>query len=256
MALVPTDGNEVSDEAVKELETHIPKPDSGSEPSKETPVVEKAETPGTPAVPYHQDPAVQLYIERQVAKRVGEGSKGYEERIARLEERLTKHPAETTIGGWTPGNQSEAKVAKAIILQAKKEVLEGLQSIDTQERERIVEGDRQFSDFLGELRTTGTLKSDEDEIEFARLIAEYKLEDKQAAVNLWNRLQDAKAQAEADGRSAGEVEGIKRAQSAKVGTSRTGNEPGKGDRTYQQRRALEPNFDAILDREMAKIQGT
>ena len=61
--------------------------------------------------------------------------------------------------------------------------------------------------------------------------------------------------AETEGKAEGEEEGIKKAQEAKVGSSRKGNEPGKGDRTYQQRRAEEPNFDAILEREMAKLTG-
>lgn len=246
MTFIPTDGIEVSEESVKELDQK-----SGSEPAepKVEPKVEPVEK-----VPYHEDPAVQLYIERQVAKRSGESGKIYEERLNRLEERLTKKP-DPTIGGWTPGSQAESQAAKAIILQAKKEVLEGLQSIDREQKEQVAAGDREFSDFLGELRTTGTLKTDEDEIEFARLIAEYKLEDRQSAVNLWTRLQEVKVKAETEGKAEGEEEGIKKAQEAKVGSSRKGNEPGKGDRTYQQRRAEEPNFDAILEREMAKLTG-
>ena len=225
--------------------------ESGSEPSQQTP---EAEAGGgeSKKVPYHQDAEVQLYIERQVAKRMGEGKQAYEQRLERLEKSLSEQNRSNepvVIGGWKPSNEAETRAARAIILQAKKEFAEELQGLDRQERQRVESEDRDFSDFLGELRTTGTLKTDEDEIEFARLIAEYKLEDKQAAVNLWNRLNTAKADAEAKGEQAG----ARKAQEAKIGSSRKGGEPGSQPRSYQQRRLEEPNFDAIVEREMTRL---
>jgi len=254
MALRPIDGTEVSEETLKALEEKkeavIPS-ESGSEPSQQTPET-KVEKVETKEVPYHQNAEVQLYIERQVAKRLGEGRQAYEQRLEKLEQSLSeqnrsKEPV--VIGGWKPGNDAEARAAKAIILQAKKELAEDLSNLDKRERQRVETEDRDFSDFLGELRTTGTLKTDEDEIEFARLIAEYKLEDKQAAVNLWSRLNEAKADAEAKGEQAG----AKKAQEAKIGSSRKGGEPGSQPRSYQQRRLEEPNFDAIVEREMTRL---
>lgn len=251
MTLKPTDGNEVSDAEMKALETPPAETEPGSEPSQKTPVNEPPKEPAKPEVPYHEDPAVQLYIERQVAKRMGESGKAYEDRIKRLEDRLTNPNQPVTIGGWRPKTNQETQIAKAIILQAKKEMAEELRQIDTTEREKIEGEDQDFDNWLKELRSTEVLKTEEDEIEFARLIAEYKLEDKQAAINLWTRLQDEIKKAREDGR----IQGVKRTQIAKVGNSRKGNEPGRGEQSYQQRRTAEPNFDAILDRELTRLTG-
>lgn len=266
MALVPTDGGEVPDEVVKALEKPEAKPsEPGSEPSQQTPETQKPETEvssngepekkGEPEkVPYHKDPQVQLYIERQVTKRIGEGREAYEKRLDKLEKAATQPKVQDiTIGGWKPGNAAEAQAAKAIILQAKREMAQELQTLDSQDKERVAEEDRDFSDWLGELRTTEVLKDDKDEIEFARLIAEYKLEDKDAAVALWTRLQKAKSEAKEEGEKEGEEKGKKKAQEAKVGSSRKTGEPGGKERTYEQRRKEEPSFDAIVDREMDRL---
>lgn len=256
--LIPIDGNDIPDETLKALENNEPiEPTvTGSEPSIKTPEP-KAEMPAgsaEPKVPFHEDPTVQLYIERQVAKRVGEGNKAWEERLQRLEGNLTKPKvADTKIGGWEPGSEAERQAAKAIILQAKREMAEELQGLDRSEREKVSNEDREFSDFLGELRTTGTLKNDEDEIEFARLIAEYKLEDKDSAIKLWTKLQEGIAQAKENGVIEGTEEEKKKAQLAKVGSPRGSGEPGNGDRSYNERRSAEPNFDAIYNREMEKL---
>lgn len=203
-------------------------------------------------VPYHQDPNVQLYIERQIAKRLGEGNQAWEERINKLENRLTSRsedPSQVNIGGWTPGSPQEALAAKAIISQAKREMLEEFEEAEREQTAAQVQDDRAFADWLGELRVTGTLNNDEDEKEFARLIVEYNLDDPQAAIKLWNRLNTAKSEAIEEG----EKNGIKKAQEAKVGSSRRTSEPGTRARSYNERRNQEPNFDAILEREMNRL---
>lgn len=207
-------------------------------------------------IPYHQDPNVQLYIERQVAKRVGEGNKAWEDRIEKLESRIqqsAKTDAPVNISGWTPATTAEAQAAKAIIAQAKREMLDDLSEQDTKAKEQQVQDDRAFADWLGELRVVGTLKDDKDEQEFARLIVEYSLNDRKAAVNLWNKLQTKVTEAKDEAKKEGEEEGIKKAQEAKLGSARKGNEPGATGRSYGQRRAEEPNFSAILDREMNRL---
>ena len=252
MALRPVDEVEVPDQVIKDLEEHKPVeelPDgSEAEPTPGAQVIKKEPE----KVPFHQDTEVQLYIERQVAKRLGEGKQAYEQRLERLEKSISDQDQgkkELIIGGWKPANDAEARAAKAIILQAKKEIAEELQGLDRQERQRVSSEDREFSEFLGELRVTGTLKTDEEEIEFARLIAEYKLDDKEAAVNLWNRLNQARAEAE----EKGEQVGARKAQEAKVGSARKGGEPGQQPKSYQRRRMEEPNFDAIVEREMTRM---
>ncbi len=264
MALEPTDGVEVPDKLIEDLEKPKTVPsEPGSEPSEQTPETQEPETEvssdgepeeGKEKVPYHKDPQVQLYIERQVAKRIGEGREAYEKRLNRLEKVATQPKTQDiTIGGWKPGNAAEAQAARAIILQAKKEMAQELQTLDSQDKERVAAEDRDFSGWLGELRTTEVLKDDKDEIEFARLIAEYKLEDKKAAVALWTRLKEAKAKAKEEGEEEGEEKGKKKAQEAKVGSSRKTGEPGGKERTYDERRKQEPNFDAIVDREMDRL---
>lgn len=269
MTLRPVDSQEVSEEEIKALEHPEAKPEvkpaevepsvPGREPSKETPepTGEKETKPPEDGekVPFHKDPQVQLYIERQVARRIGEGQKAFEDRIDRLETSLkqAQQPTDISIGGWTPGNENEAKAARAIVLQAKREMAQELSALDSKEREALAEEDRDFSDWLGELRTTGVLSDDKDEIEFSRLVAEYGIEDRQAAVNLWERLADSRVKAKEEGEKEGEKKGIKKAQEANVGTSRKSGEPGEKPRTYQQRMTEEPNFDAIVEREMTRL---
>lgn len=247
MPFQPIDEVDVPEQVIKDLEAHkLPEDVTASSEADKTPDTKVVEE----KVPFHRDPEVQLYIERQVAKRLGEGSKAYEDRLDSFEKRLSDSPkGPTTIGGWKPSNESDEKAARAIILQAKKEMAEELQTLDRTERERVSSEDREFTDFLGELRVTGTLKSDDDEIEFARLIAEYKLDDRDAAVGLWNRLNEAKIEAE----QRGEQQGERKAQEAKIGSSRRSGEPGQQARSYQQRRMEEPNFDAIVDRELTRM---
>lgn len=202
-------------------------------------------------VPFHQDPEVQLYIERQVAKRVGEGNTAWEERLARLESRLTE---KKTGQDWTPANEAEAKAAQAIIDRAKREAKQEFMSeLSANEQKQLKQqeaDDKAFGDWLEELKVVGTLKTEDDQKAFASMIVEYGLEDKQKAVALWGKLQGIKTDAKAEG----EVEGIKKAQEAKIGSGRKGGEPGAAARSYQQRRAEEPSFDAIRDRELRRLQ--
>lgn len=241
----PIDDDQVPEDKLAEgLEGDIqPKPDEGKEPE-----VTKEEEGAK--LPFHQDPNVQLYIERQVAKRVGEGNAAWEGRMAKLEERLQQKPdAPVKIGDWTPSSPEEAKAAKAIVQAAKQELFEELNQRDTQAREQQSAEDEAFKDWMTELKVTGTLKSEEEQTAFAKLIVEYGIEDRQKAINLWNRLQTQQAA----GEQAGEERGIKKAQEAKIGSGRKGNEPGAGQRSFKQRRAEEPNFDAILDRELNRL---
>lgn len=201
--------------------------------------------------PYHEDANVQAYIERQVAKRIGEGNQAWEDRIARLEQTLTKpkEDAPVKIGDWTPASQTDAQAAKAIIQQAKQEVLDEFRNQQVQQAEQAQAEDQAFTDWLGELKVTSIIKDDEEAKDFAKLIVRYKLDDRQAAVDLWQNLQDAKVQ----GVQEGEKVGIKKAQEAKIGSARTGNEPGSRSRSYQERRAAEPNMNAILERELSRL---
>jgi len=217
-----------------------------------TPKEQKTENQVQDKVPYHEDPNVQAYIERQVAKRIGEGNQAWEDRLARLEQNLKKPvqtEAQVKIGDWTPATTSDAQAAKAIIAQAKQEMLEEMRQQSQAQIEQQQAEDQGFSEWLKELKTTSVLKDDEDAKEFANLIVRYKLEDKQAAVDLWNNLAEAKAQ----GTQQGQVQGMKRAQEAKIGSARTGKEPGQTGRSYKERRAMEPNFNAIVDREMTRM---
>lgn len=202
-------------------------------------------------VPYHQDPNVQLYIERQVAKRSGESNSALLERLDRLESSL-KQPAQQTptkIGDWTPASETDAQAAKAIVQQAKQEMLAELQQQQEAVQQQTQEEDQAFTDWLGELKVTSILKDDEEAKDFAKLIVRYKLDDRQAAVDLWQNLQEAKTQ----GAQEGEKVGIKKAQEAKIGSARTGAEPGTRARSYQERRAAEPNMNAILERELSRL---
>lgn len=242
----PIDENPVPEDKLNEgLEEDIqPKPEEGKEPEDKT-GEEGAK------LPFHQDPNVQLYIERQVAKRVGEGNAAWEGRMAKLEERLQQGQrldAPAKIGDWTPSSPEEARAAKAIVQQAKQEFAEDLKQQDEQAQARVQAENEMFSDWLTELAVTGIVKKEEQN-DFAKMISDYGLEDQQKALNLWNRLQQ---QHEA-GERAGEEKGIKRAQEAKIGSSRKGNEPGQQARSFKQRRAEEPNFDAILDRELNRL---
>ena len=250
MPLVPTDGgNEVPDEQIKALEqgTEAPKKtESGSEPSQETPAAPLKKEEGN-GVPFHENPEVQLYIERQVQKRVGEGNKEWEGRLAKLEERLTK-PTEPSVS-WQPATENDKAAVRTIILQAKKEMLDELKQADEQQRAEVEKSDREFSGWFGELRTLGQLKSDEDELALARLIVEYQIEDKQIALKLWNTIQ-AKS---AEGKEQGQEEGIKKAQEAKIGSGRKNGEPGDKPRTYQQRRIEDHSFDDIVTREVERL---
>ncbi len=192
-----------------------------------------------------------MYIERQVAKRVGEGNQAWEDRIARLEQTLTKpkEDAPVKIGDWTPASQSDAQAAKAIIQQAKQEVLDEFRQQQTLAVEQQQQEDQAFTDWLGELQVTSVIKDEAEAKEFAKLIVRYKLDDRQAAVDLWQNLQEAKTQ----GVQEGEKAGIRRAQEAKIGSARTGNEPGTRPRSYQERRTQEPGFNAILERELTRL---
>lgn len=250
MPFRPNDGNQVPDEAITALEEHKPiekiADGSEAEPTPETKVEEKKEE----KVPYHQDPAVQLYIERQIAKRSGESKTEFNARLDRLEQALTKPKDEATrIGDWTPANPNDAKAARAIIAQAKREFLAELQQADAETKKEVEAGDNLLKDWFDELTVVGILKDEDDKRRFAKLIADYKLEDKDAAVALWGRLGDEIRKAQEEG----EEEGIKKATEAKVGSSRKSAEPGTREKTYAERRTQEPNFDAILDREMARL---
>jgi len=255
MPLVPTDGgNEVPDAAIKALEqgTEAPiekKTESESELSEKTPAVPlKIEDKGN-GVPFHENPEVQLYIERQVQKRVGEGNKEWETRLGRLEERLTHpKPAEST-ATWQPKTETDKIAMRTIITQAKKEMLDELKQADQSQREETEKADREFSDWFGELRTLGQLKTDEDELSLARLIVEYKIEDKQIALKLWNTIQSKSE----EGKEAGKEEGIKKAQEARVGSGRKVGEPGDKPRTYQERRLQDNTFSEIVDREVSRL---
>jgi len=203
-------------------------------------------------VPFHEDPQVQLYIERQVAKRSGESNQALLERLDRLESSLkqpTQQQTPTKIGDWTPATESDAQAAKAIVQQAKQEMLAELREQQEAVQQQTAQEDAAFTDWLGELKAVSVLKDDNDAKEFAKLIVRYKLEDRDAAVDLWNNLQEAKSQ----GRQQGEEVGIKRAQEAKIGSGRLGREPGSTGRSYAERRAQEPNFNAILERELTRL---
>lgn len=201
-------------------------------------------------VPYHQDPNVQLYIERQIAKRLGEGNDGLNDRLARLEERLTtKDTGPERIGDWTPATAQEARIAKAIASQAKQDTLDALAAQEQQMTQQQQADDKAFGDWLDELKVVGKLKDEAEQKDFAKMIVEYGIEDKQKALNLWDKLREVKNQAKEEG----EVDGIKKAQEAKVASGRKGTEPGEQQRSYAQRRKEEPNFDAILDRELARL---
>ncbi len=202
-------------------------------------------------VPYHEDKNVQAYIERQVQKRLGEGNAAWEDRLDRLERTLTQPKQQTTptkIGDWTPASESDAQAAKAIVQQAKQEMLDDLQQQQEAVQQQIQQDDLAFNDLLGELDVTGVVKKEQQK-EFAQMISDYKIDDSQSAIKLWERLQEVKAQ----GRVQGEEVGIKRAQEAKIGSARTGREPGSANRSYQERKASEPNFNAILERELTRL---
>ena len=261
----PIDGNEVSQEEIDALK---PKPEEKSDGSEAEPTPEtegkapegdekKEEVTSEGAkVPFHEDPAVQAYIERQVQKRLGEGNKAWEDRLNRIEQSITKKPEDQpSIFGGMKLQGNDAQIAKAIVLQAKKELLEDLQKIDGENKAQIEEEDREFAEFVGELRVTGVLKSDKDEIEFARLIAEYKLDDKDSAIRLWNKIQEGVEKAKVEGQEEGEKEGVKKAQEAKIGSGRKGSEIGKQDRTYQQRRMEDRSIDNIVAEEIERIRG-
>ncbi|HLA22264.1 MAG TPA: hypothetical protein VJZ17_02335 [Nitrosopumilaceae archaeon] len=208
-------------------------------------------------VPFHEDPQVQAYIERQVAKRIGEGNQAWEERLNRLEERLTTSQQQpdkvVNIGGWTPTDPSQAEIAKAIIRQAKQEISAEFMQIDEENKKVQAAEDKNFSDWLEELKIVGVLKTDEDKTNFARLIVEYDLNDKEKSVALWNKLQQTTLAAKEEGLEQGEKDGIKKAQEAKVGSARKGTEQGERQRTFQQRKLEEPSFDAILERELKRL---
>lgn len=240
---IDQNGNQIDDKLEQGLESDV------------TPKAEEPKEDQGDKIPYHQDPNIQLYIERQVAKRVGEGNQAWEDRIARLEQTLTKgrEPETTKIGDWTPATSSDAQAAKAIIQQAKQEMLEEFQTQQQQAQEQRRAEDTAFSDWIGELKATSVLKDDADSQEFAKLIVKYKLDDRQAAVDLWNTLQERVQEAKDQGLQQGEKQGIKKAQEAKIGSARKGNEPGQTGRSYKERRAQEPNFDAILNREMTRL---
>src|SRR3990167_6805545 len=252
MPLVPTDGgNEVPQAQIDALEkgTEPPKKtESESELSKETPVAPlKTEEKGN-GVPFHENPEVQLYIERQVQKRVGEGNKEWEERLGKLEERLTKPKDQSPT--WQPSTDTDKAAVRTIISQAKKEMLDELKQADEQQKADTEKSDREFSEWFGELRTLGQLKSDEEELSLARLIVEYQIEDKAIALKLWNTIQ-AKS---AEGKEEVEKDGIKKAQEARIGTGRKTGEPGEKPRTYQQRRLEDHSFDDIVTREVERLQ--
>lgn len=202
-------------------------------------------------VPFHQDPTIQAYIERQVQKRIGEGNRAWEERVARLEDRLSQ--PEQHKEPWRPANEQEALAAQAIIDRAKQEVIDDLRRRDEQIQESQAQDDRELNDWLDELKVVGVLKEDSQKHEFTKMIAEYGLNDKNAAINLWNKLQHQVEMARAEGESEGEKAGIRKAQEAKVASGRRGAEQGQRSRSYAERRAQEPNFDAIRDRELTRL---
>ncbi len=264
--LRPIDGAEVSQEEIDALKPKPPeeKSEPGSEPSEKTPEGEekKEVSPeGGEKVPYHEDPTVQLYIERQVAKRVGEGNKAWEERLARLEQGLTKKEESPSIFGGLKLEGNDAVIAKALVLQAKKEMYEDLKRVDGENRAQIEKEEQALLGWLNELKTTSVIKSDDDITEIVRLLKKYGKgrddeEDKSLVLELFEQTRTAREAAIAEGKKAGEEEGIKKAQEAKVGSGRKGAEIGKTDRTYQDRRLHDRNMDDIVAQEIEKIRGS
>lgn len=257
--LRPIDGSEVAQEAIDALKpkTEI-KTESESELSKETPEIEEKET----KVPFHEDPAVQLYIERQVAKRVGEGDKAWEARLERLEGSLTKKEDidKPSIFGGLKLEGNDATIAKALILQAKKEMYEDLQRVDGESKAQVEKEDQALLGWLEELQTTSVTKSDEDTKEIVRLLQKYGKgrdddEDKELVLELFEKLRGTREEAKAEGEKKGEEEATRKAQEAKIGSGRKGSEIGKTDRTYQDRRLHERTIDDIVANEIEKIRG-
>lgn len=253
MTFRPIDGSEVPDEEIKKLEEaqkEKKEPEQldskvAKTPSEEVPL---QRTEGTD---FHNDPAVQLYIERQVQKRVGEGNQAYDERLGKLESLLTKlQQGETQ---WKPQTTDQEKAVRAIIFQAKREMIDELGKIDQEQKAQTVKEDEALDSWLEELKVTG--KTDEEIKEITRLLAEYGKgqndeEDKQLVLNLFNRLNEAKAL----GSEEGKTEEEKKKQEAKVGSSRTTGEPGEKGKSYQERKTTEPNFSAILERELSRLE--
>ena len=115
MTLRPIDGDQVSDAEIKALENPVPPKEQGKDdqPANAQPGGEPAKPPaegeapldtgGKPAgeggkettPPFHENAAVQTYIERQVLKRVDEITKGggntqaLLDRLDKLEKRIT-----------------------------------------------------------------------------------------------------------------------------------------------------------------------
>ena len=100
MTFRPTDGDQVPDAEIKVLEEGTklkeqefkPKVDTIIDEHKEdAPLNKKEGGDEIKTPPFHENPEVQLYIERQVAKRIAEGGsqKDIFERLNKLEERLT-----------------------------------------------------------------------------------------------------------------------------------------------------------------------
>lgn len=93
------------------VEKETPTPSPGEETTPEAPVAEPAPKPK----PFHEDPEVQSYIERQVAKRVEGMEKSLEEKLkgsaATIREEIgkqrEKNAADTQIPAWFGGNQAQ-----------------------------------------------------------------------------------------------------------------------------------------------------
>ena len=266
--LRPIDGAEVSEEEMKALE---PKPEEesepGSEPSKETPEAEGAEKKeavqpdGEGKVPFHQNPEVQSYIARQVANGLGETKAEFAERLDKLEKLLTqgKQGDEPSVFGGLSLKGNDATIAKAIILQAKRELYEDLKKTDDESREQMHQEDQKLLGWLDELKTTNVTKSDDDVKEVVRLLAKYGKnrddeEDKALVLELFEQTRETREAAKAEGKEEGEKEGIKKAQEAKIGSGRKGKEIGEQERTYQQRRLQDRSIDEIVAQEVDKIR--
>lgn len=274
--LRPTDGNEVPDQALKDLE-NPPAPqvppsreaaktpenqEENGEPLKpDAPLQDKKTEEGEEdKVPFHADPKVQSYIERQVAKRVadtlrsGDSAGKINERLDRIEKGLLSKAPDGR-SDWKPQTPQEKDAVRAIISEAKREMIADLKAADEAHQEDIARSDQLLQEWMDELEVTGKVKTDEDKQEVIRLLAEYGKgrsddEDKALILKLYETL---KAKRD-EGAEEGEEEGKKKAQEAKIGTSRTSRTPGQQEKTYQQRKLTEGNFSDILERELNRLE--
>ncbi len=272
MTFRPTDGDTVPDAELKALEEGAKLKEQEEKPKVETITDEHGEgdaplkTDGegeggekkTP--PFHENPEVQLYIERQVQKRLNEGgsTKEVSDRLNKLEEMIKNGtPAEKKkfIPGLENLDEGQQKQVRSIIMATKREMLEDLRQADAQSKKEVSESDQALEGWMKELEVTGQVKTDKDKEEVIRLLAEYGKgrddeEDKALILKLYNKLKEAKDK----GSEEGEEEGIKKAQEAKIGGGRKGGFPGQKERTYQERMITEKSFDDIYERELRKLE--